>query len=77
MNDLNNLKNMIGEQFNNDNIICNMIDKNDAVIVSDTSITSNFEGYGTCNLYNCYYDNQDSNIYNIWVDDDNIIVDVN
>ena len=77
MNDLNNLKALEGTIFDKDNIVCVMIDKNDAVMISDSYITSNFEGYGTCNLYNCYYDNQDSNIYNIWVDDDNIIVDVN
>lgn len=76
MNDLTNLKSLIGSVFNKDDIICNM-SENDTVIVSETYITSEFENYGDCTLYCIYYDNSNSNIYNIWVNDDGIIIHVN
>ena len=30
-----------------------------------------------CNLFNVYYDNLNSNIYNVWINNNNIIIDVN
>ena len=77
MNDLTNLKSLIGSVFDKDNIICNMYEENDIVIISNTYITSEFENYGICNLFNVYYDNLNSNIYNVWINNNNIIIDVN
>ena len=77
MNDLTNLKSLIGNVFDKDDIICNMSEENDVVIISNTYITSEFENYGICNLFNVYYDNLNSNIYNVWINNNNIIIDVN
>ena len=77
MNDLTNLKSLIGNVFDKDDIICNMNEENDIVIISNTYITSEFENYGICNLFNVYYDNLNSNIYNVWINNNNIIIDVN
>ena len=77
MNDLTNLKSLIGSVFDKDDIICNMSEENDVVIISNTYITSEFENYGICNLFNVYYDNLNSNIYNVWINNNNIIIDVN
>ena len=77
MNDLTNLKSLIGNVFDKDNIICNMYEENNTIIISNTYITNNFENYGTCTLYNIYYDSPNSIIYNIWVNDNDIIIDVN
>lgn len=77
MNDLTNLKSLIGSVFDKDDIICNMNEENDIVIISNTYITSEFENYGICNLFNVYYDNLNSNIYNVWINNNNIIIDVN
>ena len=77
MNDLTNLKSLIGNVFDKDNIICNMYEENNTIIISNTYITSEFENYGICNLFNVYYDNLNSNIYNVWINNNNIIIDVN
>ena len=77
MNDLTNLKSLIGNVFDKDDIICNMSEENDVVIISNTYITSEFENYGICNLFNVYYDNLNLNIYNVWINNNNIIIDVN
>ena len=77
MNDLTNVKSLIGNVFDKDDIICNMNEENDIVIISNTYITSEFENYGICNLFNVYYDNLNSNIYNVWINNNNIIIDVN
>ena len=77
MNDLTNLKSLIGNVFDKDDIICNMSEENDVVIISNTYITSEFENYGICNLFNVYYDNLNSNIYNVWINNNNIIIEVN
>ena len=77
MNDLTNLKSLIGSVFDKDDIICNMSEENDVVIISNTYITNNFENHGTCTLYNIYYDSPNSIIYNIWVNNNDIIIDVN
>ena len=72
-NDLMSLKSLIGREFNDDNIICEMIDEDKEVIIDDVKRNSNFEEYGCCNLYLVYYNSPISKTYYVWVDADNII----
>ena len=37
---------------------------------------SHFEGYGMCDCYNAYENTEDSEVFSIYVDEDNEIVDV-
>lgn len=75
MNDFENLKTLEGKQFDYDDIICAMTDIDEEVIVSEIEgYTSNFEGYGICQLYNAYYNMENSIIYHIWVDKNNTII---
>lgn len=77
MEDLKNLQELIGKEFDTDEIICSMTDLEEAVVVSKVEgHTSNFEGHGECQLYNTYYDMEDTEVYNIWVNSDNIIIHV-
>ena len=77
MNDLERLKNLIGADFNEDDIICSMIDKEDTeVIVDHNGQKSHFEGYGICTLYLAYYNCEEDIFYEIWINDDNVITEV-
>ena len=74
--DLVNLKKLEGTTFDEDTIICSMSDITEEVIVSNTHIMSYFKGHGICLLYNVYYNYKDSIVYNVWVDVDDKIVQV-
>ena len=74
--DLVNLKKLEGTTFDEDNIICSMSNITEEVIVSNTHIMSYFKGHGICLLYNVYYNYKDSIVYNVWVDVDDKIVQV-
>lgn len=75
--DLQRLQSLECEEFNVDDIMSEMLDSEEMVIINKiTGHTSHFEGHGECQLYNAYYDAFNSPIYNIWVDDNNIIVEI-
>ena len=77
MNDLERLKNLIGSEFDEDDIICSMIDKEDTeVIIVNNGQKTNFDGEGECDLYLAYYNLTDSDEYRIWVNNDNVIIEV-
>ena len=74
MNDLKELNKLVGEEFNADDVICAMTELDEPVIVDEVEgYTSNFEGYGECKLYNAYYDEAGSDMYEIWVNDNKIV----
>lgn len=75
-NDLVNLRTLVGKPFHAVDIICNMLSSNEEVIVSNSHILSYFKGYGICLLYNVYYNYGDSPVYNVWVDENNMIIQV-
>lgn len=74
--DLINLKKLEGTTFDEDIIICSMSDITEEVIISNTHIMSYLKGHGICLLYNVYYNYRDSIVYNVWVDVDDKIVQV-
>lgn len=77
MNDLKRLTGLIGKEFNVDDIICEMIDQEEPVMVSKVEgHTSNFEGHGECQLWEVSYDMEETDTCCVWVDQDNIIVEV-
>ena len=74
--DLVNLRKLEGTTFDEDTIICSMSDSTEEVIVNNSHVLSHFKGHGICLLYNVYYNYGDSIVYNVWVDDDNKIVQI-
>lgn len=72
-NDLMRLRSLIGSELDYNDVICEMIDKDEEVIIDNVNRSSNFEKYGLCNLYLVYYNNPISRTYGIWVDANNII----
>lgn len=76
-NDLERLQILVGMEFDEDEIICSMEDEEEPVIVNEiVGYTSNFEEDGICQLYNAYYNLEDAELYNVWVNEENIIVEV-
>ena len=75
-NDLVNLRQLEGTTFDVDEIICSMSDLTEEVIVSNSHVLSYFKGYGICLLYNVYYNYGDSPVYNVWVNENNMIIQV-
>ena len=75
--DLVSLRKLEGTTFNQDIIICSMCDNDTEVIVNNTHILSYLKGRGICLLYNVYYNYSDSPVYNVWIDDNNKIVQIN
>ena len=73
MNDFDRLKEHIGRGFDYEELMCCLTDKDVHVEFSDADDYSNFEGFGRCSLYQLYYDLEDADIYNIWVDRRNVI----
>lgn len=71
------LSKLIGEEFNEDEIICCFEDTEENIIVSKVEgKKTNVEGYGICQLYEVYVDSKSSVsffIFFIYVDDNNII----
>lgn len=76
MKDLERLQELIGREFDEVEIIENMTDEEEEVIVSETTVKCNFDGDGICTCWNVYYNTEESGIYDIWVSEDNIIVEV-
>lgn len=72
-NDLMRLRSLIGNKLDYNDVIREMIDKDEEVRIDNVNRSSNFEEYGLCNLYLVYYNDPISRTYGIWVDADNII----
>lgn len=75
---LNNLKKLVGTLVLPDEIICcfpSEIEK-EVVISKIEGMTSNYDGHGECQLYNAYYNDVEATIFNLYVADFNVLVDV-
>ena len=71
------MEKLIGCEFDENEIIYCFEDTEENIIVSKVEgYTSNFDGHGVCQLWNAYEDKVGSEIFSIWVDDENIIVDL-
>ncbi|MBE6043558.1 MAG: hypothetical protein E7216_04900 [Clostridium thermopalmarium] len=68
------LEKMIGSEFNTDEIIIAFESEEEVIINEVVGQESNFEGHGLCTCYNAYEDVEDSEIFKIYVDKNNIIV---
>lgn len=76
MQDLKNLQSLVGQELDLEKAMCSLVDRDDCVVVSKVlGYTSNFEGHGECELYEVGYDETDIT-YGIWVDSDNIVVEI-
>ena len=74
---LKNLEKLVGTEFDVDDIIIAFGDNEEEVIVEKViGQESHFEGYGMCDCYNAYENTEDSEVFSIYVDEDNEIVDV-
>lgn len=73
MNDKQRLKELEGKEFDTDEIICCMMDLEEYVHIEFSYKYSVFEEYAKCKLYYVYYDTKDSEAYNIYVDENNMI----
>lgn len=71
-----NLKQLEGQEFNYNDIICCFEDVEEEVEVSKCCIYSNFEGQGRCILYNIYVNLPDEPIFEMYVNANNEIVKV-
>ena len=73
---LENLKEMIGKEVDANDIICCFEDTENEVIVDNTNVFSNFEGYGKCECVDAYENTEESEIYHLYISEDNILVDI-
>ena len=75
---LENLKALIGKEFDESVVEAfGSFDDDTEVIVSEAKgYTNNFEGYGVCTAWNAYINAEGSEVYIIWVNEDNIIAEV-
>ena len=78
---LENLENLIGKEFDDDEVICAFEDfeengETEIIISESEGYTSNFEGYGKCTAWNAHINTEDSTDFIIWVSEDNIIARV-
>lgn len=75
---MNEMEKLVGKELNTDDIICCFQDNEEDIVVSEVEgYTSNFEGHGTCQLYQAYENKKGSEMFNIWVDEESIIVETN
>lgn len=77
---LKNLKKMIRKEFDTNEIIEAFEDFEEGgeteVIVSKTTVTSNFETHGECDGWNAYINYENSTHFVIWIDQNGKIVAV-
>ena len=70
------LENMIGKNFDCEDIVI-AFDSEEKVIVNKVEgEESNFSGHGLCDCYNAYEDTEGSELFVIYVNNDNKIVDI-
>ena len=70
------LEKMVGTEFDEDDIIIAFESDEEIIVDKVLGEESNFEGHGLCKCYNAYENTEDSEIFTIYVDSDNEIVDV-
>ena len=74
---LKNLKKLIGKEYNYNDVVCAFEDNTEDIIVNDnTCTTMNFDGHGECKLILAYENTQNSIEFEIYVDNNGIIVEV-
>ena len=74
---LKNLKELIGEEYNYNDIVCAFEDNTEDIIVNDNTCTSiHFDGNGECKLILAYENTQNSIEFEIYVDNNGVIVEV-
>ena len=74
---LKNLKKLIGEEYNYNDVVCAFEDNTEDIIVNDNTCTSiHFDGHGECKLILAYENTQNSIEFEIYVDNNGIIVEV-
>ncbi|MFQ9249294.1 MAG: hypothetical protein ACLR3R_18755 [Clostridium paraputrificum] len=71
------LKKMVGTKFDEVDIIEAFGETDEEIIVNEVEgQESNFDGHGICKCYNAYENAQDSEIFIIYVNGNNEVVDV-
>ena len=73
---LENLKKLVGKKVDETEFICCFENNSEDVIVSNTGIYSNFEGYGKCECVDIYENTEESEIYHCYISEDDILVDI-
>ena len=76
MKTLENLEKLVGQNFDYDDITCCFEDTENEVIISRTENYSNFENEGNCQLIQAYENDTDSDMFEIWINEDNTIIHV-
>lgn len=71
---LKNLSELIGRQFDEDDIIIAFESDNGIIINKVVGQESNFDGFGKCDCYNAYENIENSIIFTIYVSNSNEIV---
>ena len=70
------LEKMTGTDFNEDDIVIAFGSDEEVIINEVQGQESNFEGHGLCKCYNAYENIDDSEVFTIYVDNNNVIADV-
>lgn len=70
------LEKMIGSEFEENEIIIAFDSESEVIIDEVEDQKSNFEGQGLCKCYNVYENIADSEIFTLYVNDNNKIVSV-
>lgn len=70
------LEKMVGTEFDESDVIVAFESDEDVIVDEVEGQESNFEGHGICTCYNAYENTEDSEIFTIYVDTDNEIVEV-
>lgn len=70
------LEKMVGTEFDESDVIVAFESENDVIVDEVQGQESNFEGRGLCKCYNAYENAEDSEIFTIYVDENNEVVEV-
>lgn len=78
-NDLQNLMKLIGTEIDTQEVVTCMTEKDEYAYCEEVEgYTTHFDEWGTCQLYTAYYENDErGEEFRIWVDDENIIREIN
>lgn len=70
------LEKMVGAEFDESDVIVAFESDKDIIVNKVEGQESNFKGHGICTCYNAYENTEDSEIFTIYVNTDNEIVEV-
>ena len=73
---LKNLKKLIGKEYNYNDVVCAFEDTEDIIVNYNTCTSIHFDGHGECKLILAYENTQNSIEFEIYVDNNGIIVEV-